>query len=358
LVIQGADIFAVLIAGGKGTRFWPRSRSAKPKQFLPILSDKTLLQETAERIAPLVPLERTYVVTGKTHVREVNRQLPLLKRSNILAEPEGRNTAPAIGLAAMEISKFSPEAVMIVLPSDHAIQDSKRFLEVARVAIRIAEKEEALVTIGIKPTYPETGYGYIKKGNKAFQMKGVQAYQGAGFKEKPTLRVAERFVKSKVYLWNSGIFAWKTKVILKRIHRWLPQVYLQLEEMGGRSTLKACQQAYQRMPSVSIDKGVLEREKFLWLVEADFAWSDVGNWARLGDLWRRVSKDSCRGRIITIGSHGVVAYSPERLLVLLGVKNLIVVDSEDAILVADRGRAQDVGKVVTELERRGQTFYL
>lgn len=346
------------MAGGRGTRFWPLSRITKPKQFLQIFSDKTLLEETVERISPLVPFERTYIVTGRSHFKEVLHLLPNFPRANVLVEPEGRNTAAAIGLAAVTLSKSNPEAVMVVLPSDHVIRESKRFIAAVRVAIGLAEKGDTLVTIGIRPTRPDTGYGYIRKGAKVAVSKGVHVYETRGFKEKPALRVAERYVRSKEYLWNSGIFVWKTAAIVERLHKWMPELARRLDRIRRNGSRKSIADAYHQLPSISIDVGVLEREKSLWLVEADLAWSDVGSWQAVGEIWAAAGRHAYRGNIVSVESEGVIAHSPRRLIALLGVKDLIVVDSQDAVLIADRSRAQDVGLIVNELQRRGQRSFL
>ena len=346
------------MAGGRGTRFWPLSRITKPKQFLRILSDKTLLEETVKRISPLVPFDRTYIVTARSHFKEVLRLLPTFPRSNVLVEPEGRNTAAAIGLAAITLSKSNPEAVMVVLPSDHVIREGKRFIQSVRVAVGLAQRSDKLVTIGIKPTRPETGYGYIKKGAKVSASRGIHVYEACGFKEKPALKVAERYVKSKEYLWNSGIFVWKAGVIVERLQKWMPELSERLDRIRRHGSQKSIAEAYRRMPSVSIDRGVLEREKSLWLVEADLAWSDVGSWQAAGEIWGAAGRPAYRGNVVSVESEGVIAHSPQRLIALLGVKDLIVVDSQDAVLIADRSRAQDVGMIVSELQRRRQRSFL
>lgn len=357
--MPAASHFAVVMAGGSGTRFWPRSRADLPKQLLALAGRRTLLQETATRMAGVVGWSRVLVVTGARHAAAVRRQLPRLGRGQVLVEPTGRNTAPAIALAALHLAARTSHASMIVAPSDHAIGGLAGFRRTLRHALWVAERTGALVTLGVHPTHPETGYGYIRPGKRIPGRHGGAAWVDA-FIEKPVLRRARQLVASKRVLWNSGMFVWRVDRILAELERCVPRVLHPLARAvrgGGRGALA---RAYRALPSVSIDTGVLERAAQVAVVPAGFTWSDVGSWAAVGDLWGRDRQTGnvARGRLLALDSSGCVVDSPGRLVALLGVHDLVVVETPDALLVCDRARAQDVRRVVNELQRRGLRRYL
>jgi mannose-1-phosphate guanylyltransferase len=356
--------FAVIMAGGSGTRFWPLSRRVRPKQLLAIVNRRSLLQETVARMRGLVATERVVVVTGREHAAAVRRQLPELAADNILVEPVGRNTAPCIALAAEWIHRRAPGSVMAVMPSDHAIRDIKAFRRTLRRAFAVAEREEALVTLGVRPTHPDTGYGYINAGADIDE-RAPCVFRVARFREKPPATVAKRYVASGRYLWNAGIFVWRTAVIRAALERHLPRVAAPLRQaaLGGRR-LRLPLSLYRVLPSVSIDVGVMEPAAArrgppaVVVIACDFGWSDVGNWAALGPVWGRDRKgNASRGRTTLLDSSGMTVYAGTRLVAGLGVHDLIIVDTPDAVLVCPASRAQDVRLVVAELARRyGESF--
>jgi mannose-1-phosphate guanylyltransferase len=344
------------MAGGAGTRFWPRSRGRSPKQLLSILSEESLLQETIARIAPLVARDRLLVVTARDQAAAVRAQLAG-RRVAVLSEPAGRNTAAAVALAATVIARRDPGAVMVVLPSDHAIRDLVRFRADVRLALDVAERRGALVTLGSEPTRPETGYGYLCVGARIAGERGRVAWVDR-FVEKPPRARAEALLRAGNVLWNTGVFAWRVDAILAALRRHLPSVVRALDAAVGRGA-RALAAAYARLPAVSIDTGVLERAERVAVVRARFRWTDVGSWAALEPLWTSPGngRNAVRGRALPIDSHGCLVDSPTRLVALLGVEDLVVVDSPDALLVCRKDRAQDVRLVVDELRRRGLGRY-
>ena len=356
-------MFAVIMAGGKGARFWPRSREKMPKHFLDILSERTMIRETVDRIRPLVPAERTLIVTGKSHAAELIRQLPEIPPENILIEPVGRNTAPCIGLAALHILKRVPDAVMLVLPSDHRIGDEAAFLRIMQAAAGAALQGDPLVTIGIRPTGPGTGYGYIEQGNPFSTSGADEIYRVRSIREKPPREQAERFLAQGGFSWNSGMFVWKASTIIEAIGRFLPDLHrglLQIREALGTDREEDVVRAiYTGQKAVSIDYGVMEKAKDVLVIPGAFDWSDLGSWDA---LWEVSEKDEngnvVRGEFIGVDAADSLIHSPGKLVALVGVKDLLVVETKDALLICRRGRSQDVRKIVETLEKKGLASYL
>jgi mannose-1-phosphate guanylyltransferase len=338
-------MYAVIMAGGRGARFWPRSRESKPKHLLDIVSDKTIIRETVDRISPMIPPEKILVVTGESHAQELIRQLPEIPQENIIVEPVGRNTAPCIGLAALHIKRKAPDAVMLVLPSDHLISDEKQFRKVLNVAATVARCGDYLVTVGIRPTGPETGYG----------VRSVR--------EKPNLAQAQALLDQGGFSWNSGMFIWRVSSILTALQQWLPDLYeglLQIEAaLGTASEAAVVGQVYRQARSVSIDYGVMEKARNTLVIPGDFGWSDVGSWDALWEVSPRDEQgNAVRGQAIAIDSRNCLVHSPGKTVALVGVEDLIIVETGDALLVCKRGCSQDVRKVVDRLEREQKSEYL
>ena len=358
-------MYAVIMAGGRGTRFWPRSREAKPKHLLDIVSNRTIIQETVDRIKLLISPENILIVTGKKHARELIRQLPEIPVKNIIIEPVGKNTAACIGLAALHIQKRVPDAVMVVLPSDHAIGNPREYLAVISAASRVASQEGYLVTIGIKPTGPETGFGYLEAGDSQVTDAGKQVFRVKSIREKPDLVKARKFVQSGKFYWNSGMFIWKASAILKEIERCLPDLNEGLrkikEVLGTPKEAATVPKVYQGLASISIDYGVMEKADNVLMLAGDFGWSDVGSWDA---LWEISAKDNSGnalqggGSAIFTDTEGALVYSPKKLVAVVGVKDLIIVETADALLICKKGRSQDVKKVVDTLEAAKKTKYL
>jgi mannose-1-phosphate guanylyltransferase len=356
-------MFAVIMAGGKGARFWPRSRERMPKHLLDIQGERTIIRETVDRIRPLVPPERTLIVTGRSHAAELIRQLPEIPSENILIEPVGRNTAPCIGLAALHIQKRVPDAVMLVLPSDHRIGDEAEFRRVLEAAGKIAAEGNPLVTIGIRPTGPETGYGYIEQGDPVPGADGGKICRVRSIREKPPLAQAREFLRQGGFCWNSGMFVWKASTILNAIKQFLPELHEGLMQirgaLGTEREEEIAGEVYSAQKAVSIDYGVMEKAEDVLVVPGDFGWSDLGSWDA---LWEVSEKDengnAVRGEFIGIDAGDSLVHSPGKLVALVGVRDLLVVETDDALLICRRGRSQDVRKVVEILERKGLKEYL
>jgi mannose-1-phosphate guanylyltransferase len=363
------NCYSVIIAGGKGTRFWPLSRSQRPKQLLKILSPKSLLVETAERSFPLGGRNQTLVVTVAEQLGALRRELPALPARNFLAEPQGKNTAPCIGLAALEVVKRNPDAVMIVLPADHWVADVKAFHRTLRAAVNLAERHDQLITVGIRPDYPETGYGYIVKGKALGAKRGIGAFRVKRFTEKPAIAKARRLMRQGS-LWNSGIFVWKAATLLDLMARYQPEIAKGLDTIGkaavgislSSSKLRpVIAREYKKMASISIDYAVLEpagSEGRVLTLEADFGWSDVGSWAAVHRMMHKDAHGNAgNGRWIGMGAKNCLIHAPDRLVVLLGLENAVVVDTPDALLVGDLNRSQEVRELVGELNKRGYGAY-
>ncbi|MCX7634307.1 MAG: sugar phosphate nucleotidyltransferase [Syntrophales bacterium] len=354
-------MFAVIMAGGKGTRFWPRSRHRLPKHLLDITGERTIIQETVDRIAPLIPPERVLIVTGAAHAAELKRQLPEIPGRNILVEPTGRNTAPCIGLAAAFIRRFAGDEVMIVLPSDHLITDEVTFRRILATAAAAAQRGEFLVTIGIRPTGPETGYGYIEQGPVAAHIHGEPVYRVTTIREKPSRSEAEELLRQGRFLWNSGMFVWRSTVILAAIRRFLPDIYAGItaieEALGTPREGETTTEIYQGLRSISIDYGVMEKADNVLIVPGAFGWSDVGSWDALYEVSPRDEQGNATSqcRLFTaVDARGNYVYSPGKAVALVGVEDLIIVDTPDALLICRRGASQEVKRVVDGLEGEGR----
>lgn len=358
-------MYAVIMAGGKGSRFWPRSREKKPKHLLDIAGEKTIIQETVHRIKPLVSPDNILVVTGKKHAMALMKQIPEIPSQNIIIEPEGRNTAACIGLAALHIHKVDPDDVMIVLPSDHLIADSATFMDVLKAAGQAASEDEILVTIGIKPSSVQTGFGYIEQGSLLKHMGHEEIFRVKSIREKPDYQQAQEFIARGNFYWNSGIFIWKTSTILKAISRWLPELYAGLakikEALGSPDESKIVPRVYRTLKSISIDYGIMEKADNIFMLHGDFGWSDVGSW---DTLWEISDKDQNGNVLIrdskfmSEDSEGSLVCNPRKLTALVGVKDLLIVETNDALLVCKRGRSQDVKKIVEKLEADKLKKYL
>jgi mannose-1-phosphate guanylyltransferase len=358
-------MYAVIMAGGKGTRFWPKSRERMPKHLLDIVSEKTIIQETIDRIVPLVPVDNILIVTGHSHADALAKQLPQIPEKNIIIEPVGRNTAPCIGLAALHIKRKSPDDVMVVLPADHLITDAPRFRHLLSSAAEVAAQSDFLLTIGIKPTYPETGYGYLEQGILKATIKGEDIYEVKSIREKPDLEQAKVFLEKGGFYWNSGMFLWRADTILRAIKKWLPDIHkglLRIEgAIGTDKEKEIVEYVYRMISSISIDYGVMEKADNVLLIKGDFGWSDMGSWDA---LWEVLEKDehgnTARGKALFIGvdAKNSLIQSSRKLVALVGVEDLIVVETEDSLLICKRGCSQDVKKVVEILEHKKMKEFL
>lgn len=360
------DFYAIIMAGGRGTRFWPLSRTDRPKQLLKLFADTTLLEETIDRIAPLMPPENIVIVTGESLKRPVKAAVGrMLPARNIIAEPAGRNTSPAIALASAIIRRRNPRAVVSILPSDHLIADGRRFRRLLETAYRVARREkDGLVTFGIKPAYPETGYGYIERG-VPYTGPGTRdsMYSVAAFHEKPDRQRAGEFLASGRYYWNSGMFIWSLASYeenLRRLDPALLELYRDVADASPRKLQPAIERMYRMAEATSVDYALLEKAPKVFVIEADMGWNDIGSWPSLQELLKQAGGDvsyNCK-EIISHSSQRSLIFSPGKLVALLGVSDLIVVDTPDALLVAHRERSQEVKKIVEEVQRRRLVRYL
>ncbi|KMY66527.1 hypothetical protein AAU61_15370 [Desulfocarbo indianensis] len=356
-------MYSVVMAGGSGTRFWPASREARPKQLLALTGSRSLLQQTVARMAPLTPAEKVLVVTGASHAAAVAGQLPQVPAEQVVAEPLARNTAAAAGLAAAWVAKKDPAAVCLVLPADHLITDEPLFIETLRRAAETARSGDFLVTLGLTPRYPATGFGYIEAG-ETLRPEPPQVCKVKAFHEKPDLAVAKEYLASGRHLWNSGMFAWRAEVLLAEIQRFLPELAAGLQELapdlGTPRQARALARVYPQLPKISVDNGVLEKSAAIRVVKADFGWSDVGSWDAMAELWQEDHLgNACQeGRILAIEAKGNLVAAGGRLTALLGVDNLVAVVTEDALLILPRERCQDVRQVIDRLKRDGLDEYL
>lgn len=352
---------ALIMAGGRGERFWPKSRKNLPKQFLSLTDDgKTMIQLTVERILPLVKMEDIYISTNRDYKELVRQQLPEIPEENILCEPVGRNTAPCIGLGAVHMRKKYEDAVMYVLPSDHLIKYTSIFLSTLTDAGEVAEQGENLVTLGITPDCPETGYGYIKF--LPNQMLG-RAFEVDRFVEKPDLETAKEYVASEQYLWNSGMFIWKVSTILKNLETYLPETYEGLnriaDAIGTEEEELVLEKEFSAFQSESIDYGIMEKAKNIYILSGSFGWDDVGSWLAVG----RIKKSNefgnvINGNAVTVDTKNCIIQGGKKLIATVGIEDIIVVDTEDALLICEKDSAGNIKKVLENLKICNRTEYL
>lgn len=352
---------ALIMAGGRGERFWPKSRKNLPKQFLSLTDDgKTMIQLTIERILPIVKLEDIYIATNKDYKYLVLEQLPGLPEKNVLCEPVGRNTAPCIGLGAIHIAKKYEDALMFVFPSDHLIKFNKMFLRTLQDACDVAQKDDNLVTIGIAPDYPETGYGYIKFDPL---VTDGRAYKVDRFVEKPSLDVAKEYLASEEYLWNSGMFIWKVSSILKNMEKYIPETFAGLKKvqvvLGTEDEERVLEKEFSALPSQSIDYGIMEKASHIYILPGTFGWDDVGSWLAI----ERIKKSNefgniVNGNIITVNTNNCIIQGERKLIATVGLDDTIIVDTDDATLICAKDHAGEIKKVLENLKICNREEYI
>jgi mannose-1-phosphate guanylyltransferase len=370
----GPRFAPVILAGGSGTRFWPRSRRARAKQVLALDGERTMIQQTLDRLLPLAAADDVWVITNALLDEVIAEQLPQVPRGNILSEPVARNTAPACALAAFLLERTAPDTVIGIFPSDHVVKDQARFEEVIRAGMALAASGERMVVLGVPPTRAETGYGYVELGGVVESANGVAVRRVKRFTEKPDRARAEEFVASGNFAWNGGIFLWSARTLAGAIREHCPAMAPLLEKIaaahGGADFERVFGEMYPQCENISIDYAVLEPRSAkgemgseIYCLPADFAWNDIGSWAALDEhraggvpeqaAWVNVC-DGATELPVEIDAHGNYVYAPGKAVVLLGVSDLVVVETADAILITTRERSQDVGKVVAELKARGR----
>lgn len=350
------------MAGGIGSRFWPMSRSSYPKQFLDILNTgKSLIQWTFERFATFVPKENIYVVTSQEYTNIVHDQLPEMPMENILGEPSRKNTAPCIAYISFKLMQMDPQACMIVAPADHIILDTTSFTKVCLEALTFVAKDNAFVTLGIKPTHPNTGYGYIQYEQHAIN---DNVYKVKTFTEKPNLELAKTFVASGEFLWNAGIFAWSVKNILSAFEKYLPEMFdvfsAEKEKFNTPEEEKTLSEIYSLCTNISIDFGIMEKADNVYVIPSSFGWGDLGTW---NSAYENLSKDDSENAIagdnvIVIDSHNCMVHAPkEKLLLVQGMEDYIIVDTQDVLLICKKDKEQEIKEYVSKVKKlKGERF--
>jgi len=363
-VAKLSNFYPVILAGGRGTRFWPLSRKKRAKQLLALDGKQTMIQQTVARLLPLAPPSRFWIITNDDLRLAISKQLPALPKAQVLAEPVGRNTAPAIGLASFLLLREDPDAVIGMFPSDHVIADEKRYRETLQRGSEIAAAGENIVVLGIRPHRPETGYGYIEAGS-TFQGEALRVRR---FTEKPDAQKAAEFVQAGNYLWNSGMFLWSARTLANAMREHLPKTALLLEKIaaafGTRKFSTTFRRLYPRCENISVDYGILEprsakgeREGNIFCLPADFGWNDLGSWTALHEHHTAKSSPP-EGNIVTaagafvLNARGNYVHAPDKFVAVVGVSDLVVVETPDALLITTRQHAQDVGKVVKHLDEK------
>jgi mannose-1-phosphate guanylyltransferase len=355
--------YVAIMAGGIGSRFWPKSRVGLPKQFLDILNTgKTLIQYTYERFAHFIPEENIFIVTSEEYTEIVKEQLPQLNDDNIVSEPCRKNTAPCIAYISFKISKINPDAILIVAPADHLIMDTAAFRQTCENAINFVEKNDALVTLGIKPTYPNTGYGYIQHEQDAAE---ENVYKVKTFTEKPNLELAKTFLLSGDFLWNAGIFIWKISTIIEMLEKYQPEMFEvfsgEKDKFNTPDEKEAIGRIYPLCSSISIDYAIMEKADNVYVIPSSFGWSDLGTWASAYDnLEKDYLGNAIAGdKVMVIDATQCMVSAPhDRLLVLQGLDDFIVVDTEDVLLICKKEKEQEIKEYVAEVKRNVGEQYL
>lgn len=359
--------YAIVMAGGVGARFWPYGTSRLPKQFLPIAdSNDTMLQMTLKRLKDIVPIDQVFVITNKQYIDIVKKQLPKIPKDNIIGEPVGRNTAPCIGLASIILRQYDEQAKMFVVPADHLIENVEEFARAVNTGLKFVEDKDAIVTLGIVPSHPETGYGYIQYIEDAFykaEGSNVDIFRVKTFAEKPTMDVAKVFLESGDFLWNSGMFIFRADTMLDQMQNYLPDLYhaLQKIEKALHSTKyqSVLEQVFAEIKGISIDYGVMEKAKNVYVIKADLKWSDLGSW---DEVFRLRSKDKNNNSIIGDSfvkeSHNNLIMSPKGFVAVIGADDLIIINSKDGLLICRKDRSQEVKEIVDFLKRKGLSDYI
>ncbi len=356
-------IYCLIMAGGSGTRFWPRSRTIKPKQYLNLFGRESLLESTVSRFGKFLETENIYIVSGKNQANVLEEQTPMIPKENLIYEPVGKNTLPCIGLAAMFAEKDNPDGIMVVSPSDHLVKDDELFRDTVLAASEIAKNKDGIVTIGITPSYPATGYGYVQVEHELTEEEKIRQFKVKRFVEKPDYDTAASYLKQGGFYWNSGMFIFKISVFLEAVKEFAPQLYRDLRiiqaDMGNPSYGETLDTIYRAVEGISVDYGIMEHAKNIYLVEGNFQWNDLGSWE---SVYLFSEKDEDRnagtGEKIFINSKNSYVYTDEGVVALIGLEDVVVVREGNAVLVCKRENAEDVKQVVEQLKSSNRNQFL
>lgn len=356
-------IFCLIMAGGSGTRFWPRSRTARPKQFLPIFGEDSLIQSTIQRFSGFTKSENIYIVSSKSQSGVLEAQTPMLPRENLIYEPVGKNTLPCIGLAAMFAEKVDRDGIMVVSPSDHLIKNNELFRDTVLAAVDIAEERNGIVTIGISPTYPATGYGYVKTSEEITGDKTIRQFKVERFVEKPNEIKASEYLKQSGFYWNSGLFVFKISVFLDAVKEFAPELYADLRkiqaQLGSPSFEQTLDTVYRALQSISVDYGIMEHARNIYLVEGNFDWNDLGSWESVYQCSEKDENGNVgSGEAIFLESGNSFIHAEKGIVAVIGLDNVVVVQDGNAVLVCHRDKTEDVKKIVEHLKSDNKNQYL
>ena len=347
-------IYGLILAGGKGTRLYPLSRVEKPKQFLKIINNKSFLANTVDRITPLIDKENIYIVTNQDYKDKIIDELEVIKKENVFTEPENKETATCIGLSAVKLLKKDKNAVMVVLPSDHHIENEKDYIETLSQAVSVANKKRGIVTLGIEPTRAETGYGYIEMGEVILGDR--VSYRVERFTEKPNSEVAKDFLEKGTYLWNSGIFIFRADVILREIEKYLPKLYKSLMEIyfaiGEENEEEVIKKQYSLIDGISIDFGIMQKTRKAYVIKSDFVWDDIGSFSALSRYLNTFGNNSIRNNVYLQECTNCSIFGEKNLIIGLGVQDLVIVDAGDVILVMDKNKDQEIKHLLSKLNEK------
>ncbi|NFN95114.1 mannose-1-phosphate guanylyltransferase [Clostridium botulinum] len=344
-------IYGLILAGGKGSRLYPLSRNNQPKQFLKIINKKSFLVNTVERIKPLIDRENIYVVTNRDYEDKIKEEVQDIKEENIFIEPANKETATCIGLSAVRLLKQDADAVMVVLPSDHYIQGEKEYLDTLSQAVEMANRRRCIVTLGIEPTRPETGYGYIEMGDRS--TGNISTYKIARFTEKPNLEVAKDFLLKGTYLWNSGMFVFRADVILREIEKYIPKMHKSLMEIykyiGENNEEQVIKEQYEIIDGISIDFGVMQKTRKAFVIKCDFNWDDIGSFNALSRFLGKYRSNSISKNVYMEDCESCSVFGEKNLIIGFGIKDLVIVDAGDVILVMDKNKDQEIKHLLNKL---------
>jgi len=357
------NIYTLIMAGGSGTRFWPRSKTQKPKQYLNIFGESSLLQDTIKRFATFTEKENIYIVSSATQAKVLEEQTPMLPKQNLIYEPVGRNTLPCIGLAAMYAERENPDGIMVVSPSDHLITNNQLFEDTVLAAVKIADKRDGIVTIGITPSYPATGYGYVKTKEDITGSEKIAQFKVERFVEKPDEKTASEYLKQGGFYWNSGLFVFKVSVFLEAVEKFAPELYADLRKIqtdfGNPTYEETLDTIYRAVKGISVDYGIMEHADNIFLVEGNFDWNDLGSWESVYLTDKKDENGNAgSGKALLVGTKNSYVYSDKNLVAVVGLEDVIVVQDGNTTLVCKRDKAEDVKKIVEKLKSDNKDQYL